>query len=63
MCTPLSLPLIFICVTAKDDSEEVIQKAVKQWYAKSHGLKVEFSAEDATRSDMTFLTRVFTACG
>ncbi|MGC2561731.1 MAG: 2-isopropylmalate synthase [Nitrososphaeraceae archaeon] len=42
--------------------EEVIQKAVKAVeYAKSHGLKVEFSAEDATRSDMTFLTRVFTA--
>jgi 2-isopropylmalate synthase len=32
--------------------EEVIQKAVKAVeYAKSNGLKVEFSAEDATRSD------------
>lgn len=29
-------------------------------YAKSHGLKVEFSAEDATRSDRKFLIDVFT---
>jgi 2-isopropylmalate synthase len=42
--------------------DQVIQKAVKAVeYAKSHGLKVEFSAEDATRSDMTFLTDVFAA--
>jgi 2-isopropylmalate synthase len=44
--------------------EEVIQKAVNAVeYAKSHGLQVEFSAEDATRSDLTFLTKVFTAVG
>jgi D-citramalate synthase len=28
-------------------------------YAKDHGLKVELSAEDATRSDLDFLTRMF----
>jgi 2-isopropylmalate synthase len=44
--------------------EEVIQKAVNAVeYAKSHGLQVEFSAEDATRSDLTFLTKVFSAVG
>lgn len=44
--------------------EEVIQKAVYAVeYAKSHGLQVEFSAEDATRSDLTFLTKVFRAVG
>ena len=44
--------------------EEVIQKAVNAVeYAKSHGLQVEFSAEDATRSDLTFLTKVFRAVG
>jgi 2-isopropylmalate synthase len=44
--------------------EEVIQKAVNAVeYAKSHGLRVEFSAEDATRSDLTFLTKVFRAVG
>jgi 2-isopropylmalate synthase len=43
-------------------ADQVIQKAVKAVeYAKSHGLKVEFSAEDATRSDMNFLTEVFVA--
>jgi 2-isopropylmalate synthase len=42
--------------------DQVIQKAVKAVeYAKSHGLKVEFSAEDATRSETTFLTEVFAA--
>lgn len=42
--------------------EEVIQKAVNAVeYAKSHGLQVEFSAEDATRSDLTFLIKVFRA--
>jgi 2-isopropylmalate synthase len=42
----------------------VIQKAVEAVdYAKSHGLQVEFSAEDATRSDITFLTKVFKAVG
>lgn len=44
--------------------EEVMQKAVSAVeYAKSHGLQVEFSAEDATRSDLTFLTKVFRAVG
>jgi 2-isopropylmalate synthase len=44
--------------------EEVIQKAVNAVeYAKSHGLQVEFSAEDATRSNLTFLTKVFRAVG
>ncbi len=42
--------------------ERVVEKAV--WavdYAKSHGLVVEFSAEDATRSDLQFLAKVFQA--
>ncbi|MDQ3902229.1 MAG: 2-isopropylmalate synthase [Thermoproteota archaeon] len=42
--------------------EQVLEKAI--WsvdYAKKHGLKVEFSAEDATRSDREFLRRVFKA--
>ena len=30
-------------------------------YAKKHGVQVEFSAEDATRSDRAFLNQVFTA--
>ena len=41
---------------------QVIEKAV--WaveYAKSHGLVVEFSAEDATRSNLWFLIKVFQA--
>ncbi|MFN3268931.1 MAG: 2-isopropylmalate synthase, partial [Zestosphaera sp.] len=40
--------------------EEVVERAV--WaveYAKSHGLTVEFSAEDSTRSRWEFLARVF----
>ena len=28
-------------------------------YARAHGIRVEFSAEDATRSDRTYLTQVF----
>jgi 2-isopropylmalate synthase len=44
----------------KMSPEEVIEKAVNAVeYAKSHGLQVEFSAEDATRSDIAFLTKVF----
>ncbi len=40
--------------------EEVVEAAVNAVsYAKSHGLTVEFSAEDATRSDPRFLVRVF----
>ncbi|MEM1982800.1 MAG: 2-isopropylmalate synthase [Sulfolobales archaeon] len=41
-------------------AEEVIEKAVSSVdYAKSHGLVVEFSAEDSTRSRPEFLVRVF----
>jgi 2-isopropylmalate synthase len=46
----------------KMDREQVLEKAV--WaveYAKKHGLEVEFSAEDATRSDRAFLNQVFMA--
>jgi 2-isopropylmalate synthase len=40
--------------------EQVIESAVSAVeYAKSHGLTVEFSAEDATRSDLEFLVKVF----
>ena len=31
-------------------------------YSKDHGLTVEFGAEDATRSDMTFLGQMITTC-
>jgi 2-isopropylmalate synthase len=44
------------------DREQVLEKAA--WaveYAKKHGIRVEFSAEDATRSDRTFLNQVFKA--
>ncbi|MGI0015757.1 MAG: 2-isopropylmalate synthase, partial [Nitrososphaera sp.] len=42
--------------------EQVLEKAVKAVeYAKKHGLLVEFSAEDATRSDRDFLIKVFKA--
>jgi len=42
--------------------EQVLEKAVFAVdYAKKHGLKVEFSAEDATRSDRQFLNQVFKA--
>lgn len=46
----------------KMSREQVLEKAL--WaveYAKMHGLKVEFSAEDATRSDRKFLIDVFKA--
>jgi 2-isopropylmalate synthase len=42
--------------------EQVLEKAA--WaveYAKKHGIQVEFSAEDATRSDRAFLNQVFKA--
>ena len=42
--------------------EEVLEKAI--WaveYSKKHGIQIEFSAEDATRSDRAFLNQVFTA--
>ncbi|MDE1870169.1 MAG: 2-isopropylmalate synthase [Candidatus Micrarchaeota archaeon] len=42
--------------------EEALEKAVNAvQYAKSRGLTVEFSAEDATRTDRTFLKKVFGA--
>ena len=41
--------------------QQVLEKAVTAVeYAKKHGLQVEFSAEDATRSDRQFLLKVFT---
>lgn len=40
--------------------EKAVEKAVEAvTYAKAHGLQVEFSAEDATRSDREFLAHVF----
>jgi 2-isopropylmalate synthase len=40
--------------------EQVLEKAIYAVdYAKKHGIQVEFSAEDATRSDRSFLTEVF----
>ena len=42
--------------------EEVLEQAAKYVeYAKDHGVVVEFSAEDATRSDLAFLKRVYKA--
>lgn len=42
--------------------EQVLLKAVNAVeYAKKHGLQVEFSAEDATRSDRMFMLEVFKA--
>jgi 2-isopropylmalate synthase len=46
----------------KMSREQVLEKAV--WsvdYAKKHGMQVEFSAEDATRSNREFLSVVFKA--
>ena len=51
----------------KMNREQVLEKAV--WavdYAKKHGVQVEFSAEDATRSETGFMKEVFGAvseCG
>src|SRR5919109_1989808 len=46
----------------KMSREQVLEKALKAVeYAKKHGLQVEFSAEDATRSDRQFLLKVFKA--
>jgi 2-isopropylmalate synthase len=40
--------------------EQVLEKAIEAVeYGKSRGLQVEFSAEDATRTDRTFLKQVF----
>ncbi|MCS7102805.1 MAG: 2-isopropylmalate synthase [Candidatus Korarchaeum sp.] len=42
--------------------EEVLERAVEAVeYAKSRGVKVEFSAEDATRTELDFLIKVFKA--
>ncbi len=42
--------------------EQAVEKAVEAVeYCKSHGVIVEFSAEDATRSDLTYLKEVFKA--
>ncbi len=42
--------------------EQVLTQAVESVeYAKRHGVKIEFSAEDATRSDASFLTQVLKA--
>jgi len=42
--------------------EQAIEKAVESIdYARSHGLKVEFSPEDATRTDLTFLKEFVSA--
>ncbi|MGE0243281.1 MAG: 2-isopropylmalate synthase [Nitrososphaeraceae archaeon] len=44
------------------NQEQVLERAF--WavdYAKKHGVQVEFSAEDATRSDRNFLIKVFKA--
>ncbi len=46
----------------KMTKEQVLDRAI--WaveYAKKHGMIVEFSAEDATRSDRDFLLKVFSA--
>ncbi|WP_455364013.1 2-isopropylmalate synthase [[Eubacterium] cellulosolvens] len=42
--------------------DEVVQKAVAGVeYVKAHGVKCEFSAEDATRSDIEFLKKIYKA--
>ena len=46
----------------KISREEALRKAVEAvQYGKSHGLYVEFSAEDATRTDREFLKQVYKA--
>jgi len=46
----------------KKTREEILEiTANTTQYAKDHGLTVELSAEDATRSDLDFLTRMFKA--
>ncbi|HKF27240.1 MAG TPA: 2-isopropylmalate synthase, partial [Nitrososphaera sp.] len=40
--------------------QQVLERAINAVeYAKKHGLQVEFSAEDATRSDRLFMLKVF----
>jgi len=42
--------------------EQALQRAIEGVeYAKSHGVQVEFSAEDATRSDLDYLKQVYKA--
>ncbi len=42
--------------------DQVLEKAIESVeHAKSRGLQVEFSAEDATRTDRDFLKKIFTA--
>ena len=44
----------------KMDKEEIINRAVEAVeYIKDHGLKVEFSAEDATRTELDYLVEVY----
>jgi 2-isopropylmalate synthase len=53
---------IHMAYKLKMSKEQVLEKAV--WavqYAKDHGMRVEFSAEDATRSDRQFLLKVLKA--
>ena len=46
----------------KLSQEQALEKAIESVeYAKSHGLQVEFSAEDATRTDRAFLKKVYAA--
>jgi D-citramalate synthase len=46
----------------KKTREEILEiTAETTQYAKNHGLKVELSAEDATRSDLDFLAKMFKA--
>ena len=45
---------------SQNRAEEAVEKAIEAVeYGKSHGLQVEFSAEDATRTDREFLKKVF----
>ena len=46
----------------KMDREQVLLKAIEGVeYAKKHGIVVEFSAEDATRSDLGYLKEIYIA--
>lgn len=46
----------------KMSREQALEKAIEAVeYGKSHGLQVEFSAEDASRSDREFLKKVFSS--
>lgn len=51
---------IHLTYKLKLSREQVLEKAIDGVeYAKAHGLKVEFSAEDATRSDIEYLKKVY----